>query len=403
MSSAMRPVGSSRNLLSASSATIYGIVAASLFSACSSAATPVYRLYQDTYHLAPVTLMLIFAAYAFMLLIALLTVGSLSDYVGRRPVLLAALFLNAAAMLAFIQGGSAGMLIMARGLQGLAAGVATTTVGAMILDINRSRGPLINGATPFIGLTAGSLLSGILVSWAPMPMELVFIVLLLVTAILVVLMPWLPETTSGKPGAIASLVPHVSIPPQTRQMLMKITPVNIAGWALGGFYFSLMPSVIRAATGLTSPFAGGLIVAVLTLTATFTVVVLRAKPGLQTVTIGAWSVVIGVLTTLAGVYVQRVGVMMVGSVVTGVAFGACFSGALRTVLPLAHPDERAGLLATFFVQSYLAFALPAIAAGLALPTLGLTATTYIYGGVVVVLAIISLIAMRAPKVQVSEA
>lgn len=375
------------------------MTAAALFSASSSAATPVYHLYQEIYGLSPVVLMTVFSAYAFMLL----TVGSLSDYIGRRPVMLGALFLNVVAMLAFIEAGSAGMLILARGVQGFATGAATTTLGAAILDLNRSKGPLINSTTAFVGLTVGSLLSGALVAYAPLPTELVFMILLAATAILVLLLPWIPETAVGKPGALASLAPHVGVPRQVRKTLMKITPVNIAGWALGGFYFSLMPSLVRVATGLTSPFIGGLVVAVLTLTATFTVLILRDRPGLHILTIGTWSVVFGVAITLLGVHEHVVLFMLAGALVTGVGFGACFSGALRTVLPLAHPDERAGLLSAFYVQSYLAFALPAIAMGLAVPRLGLSNAAYIYGSVVVLLALISLVATRAPRTEASNA
>lgn len=392
-----------RRAFSPRAATVYGMVAAALFSACSSAATPVYHLYQEIYGLSPVMLMTIFSAYAFMLLAALLTVGSLSDYVGRRPVIFVALMLNVVAMLAFIEAGSATMLILARGVQGFATGAATTTLGAAILDMNRTKGPLINSTTAFLGLSAGSLLSGALVAYAPLPTELVFTMLLAVSAVMVVLLPWVPETSAGKSGAVASLVPHVSVPRQARGTLMKITPVNIAAWALGGFYFSLMPSLVRVATGLTSPFVGGLVVAVLTLTATATVMVLRHRPGLQILTIGTWSVISGVAITLAGVYAHLVLVMIAGALVTGVGFGACFSGALRTVLPLAHPDERAGLLSTFYVQSYLAFAMPAIAVGLAVPTLGLSNAAYIYGGVVIGLAFISLLATRQQRPEPSSA
>jgi len=47
-------------------------------------------------------LTVIFAAYVLSLLAALLTVGSLSDYIGRRPSILAALSLNVVAMVMFI-------------------------------------------------------------------------------------------------------------------------------------------------------------------------------------------------------------------------------------------------------------------------------------------------------------
>ena len=37
---------------------------------------------------------------------------------------------------------------------------------------------------------------------------------------------------------------------------MAITPVHIASWALGGFYFSLMPAVVGVATGVLSGMFG---------------------------------------------------------------------------------------------------------------------------------------------------
>ena len=92
---------------------VIAAVMAMTFSASSSAPTPVYHLYQDSLGLSHLTLTVIFAVYAFSLLAGLLTVGSLSDYVGRRPVAFAALLLNAVAMMLFVTGGSAAMLIAA--------------------------------------------------------------------------------------------------------------------------------------------------------------------------------------------------------------------------------------------------------------------------------------------------
>lgn len=56
---------------------------------------------------------------------------------------------------------------------------------------------------------------------------------------------------------------------------------------------------------------------------------------------------------------------------------------LRSLLPTAYPDQRTGLLSAFCVQCYLAFSLPAIAAGLAVPEIGLSTTAYIYGAAVI--------------------
>jgi MFS family permease len=177
----------------------------------------------------------------------LLTVGSLSDYIGRRPAILAALALNAAAMAMFMSANSAAALIAARAVQGFATGLATSTLGAAIMDTDRSRGPALNSITAFIGLTAGSLGGGLLVTYAPGPQQLVYAVLLAASAAEALLLWYMPETVTSKSGALASLQPHVSVPARARRALVQVTPVTIASWALGGFYFSPMPSHVRVA------------------------------------------------------------------------------------------------------------------------------------------------------------
>ena len=105
----------------------------------------------------------------------------------------------------------------------------------------------------------------------------------------------------------------------------------------------------------------------------------------------------GVAITLAGVQTQHVSLMLIGTVVAGIGFGAAFSGSMRTVLPNAEAHERAGLLSAFYVEGYLSFSLPAILTGLLAPIAGLPLAADIYGAVVVVLAVASLLAMLRPE------
>src|SRR5258705_14020523 len=153
------------------------VITAMTFSACGAAPTPLFQQYQESFGLTPFMLTIIFAAYVLSLLAALLTVGSLSDHIGRRPSILAALSLNVVAMVMFIAANSAAALIAARAVQGFATGLATATLGAMILDTDRSRAPLLNSITAFGGLTAGSLGAAALVTYAPDPRQLVYLVL----------------------------------------------------------------------------------------------------------------------------------------------------------------------------------------------------------------------------------
>jgi hypothetical protein len=370
--------------------TATAVAAAITFSASGAAPTPLYHEYQEHFGLTPFMITIIFAAYVLFLLLALLTVGSLSDYIGRRPSILAALALNALAMILFMTAGSAAALIVARAIQGFATGFAVTTLSATILDTDKERAPVLNSFTVFAGLSAGTLGAGALVTFAPAPEQLVFVVLLALSLVETAILWFMPETANTKPGALASLWPRVHVPRAARATFAAVTPVNIASWSLGGFYFSLMPAVVRAATGTTLPIVGGLVVAALTFSGAVAVVALRKLAPEKMFLLGIITLALGVLTTLAGVQYQNVGVMLFGTVVGGTGFGTVFSGTLRSVLPFAQPGERAGLLSAYFVVGYLSFSLPALAAGFLAPIVGLTRTADFYGVGVILLAITSL-------------
>jgi MFS family permease len=382
-----------RSVLSNVTTTVVAVITAMTFSASGAAPTPLYHQYQESFGPTPFTITIIFAAYVLSLLAALLTVGSLSDYIGRRPAILAALVLNVVSMAIFMAADSAAALIAARALQGFATGLATASLGAAILDNDRSRGAVLNSITAFGGLTAGSLGAGILVTYAPDPRQLVYAVLLILSAVEALILWFMPETAEVRAGAIASLRPHVSVPAQARDALMRLTPVTIATWALGGFYFSLMPALVRVATGVTLPVVGGLVVSALTLSGAISVLLLRSALPRRMLSVGTVVLAAGVAVTLAGVRGQLVWLMLVGTVISGIGFGAAFSGTLRSVLPLAVTDERAGLLAAFYVEGYLSFSLPAVLAGLAVPMVGLTVAAYVYGTAVIVMALASMVAV----------
>ena len=379
--------------LSYRTTTLTAVITAMTFAASGAAPTPLYHQYQEAFGLTPFMLTVIFGAYVLSLLGALLTVGSLSDYIGRRPAILAALSLNVVAMVMFISADSAATLIAARAVQGFATGLATATLGAAIMDTDRSRGPVLNSITAFVGLTAGSLGAGALVTYAPDPQRLVYAVLLAMSAVEALVLWHMPETVMPKPGAFASLQPHVSVPARARRALVQVTPVTIASWALGGFYFSLMPSLVRVATGVTSPIVGGLVVSALTFSGAIAVLSLRNTSARRIFSGGIPALVSGVTITLAGVQMQHVSLMLVGTIVAGIGFGAAFSGSMRTVMPYAEAHERAGLLSAFYVEGYLSFSLPAILTGLVAPIAGLPLVADVYGAAVVALALGSLLAI----------
>jgi Na+/melibiose symporter-like transporter len=307
-------------------------------------------------------------------------------------VILAALLLNAAAMLLFAEARDVGQLILARAVQGLCVGTGTTALGAAILDTNRARGPLLNSITAFLGMTAGSLGTAALITFAPDPLHRVYEVLLGLTVSMILLLWGMPESAPRKSGAWASLRPQVSVPRQSRSILIRLTPANIAAWALGGLYLSLMPTVVATAMHVVSPWIGGVVVSALMLTAAVAVATFRDWPARRLILMGTSTLSLGVAVSMAGIQQQQVAALLAGTVIAGAGFGSTFSGTLRALLPTAEPDQRAGLLSAFYLQSYLAFSLPALAAGLSVPLIGLSAVALLYGAVIILLAVISMIA-----------
>ena len=382
------------NLPSQRSSLVFLALTLLTFLAASSAPTPLYHLYQEGLHFSAGMLTLIFGVYALSLLAALLTVGSLSDHLGRRPVIFAALLLNMLAMLLFINEDSVAWLIAARTLQGFATGMATAVLGAALLDTDRHQGPLVNSVAPLLGMACGAMGSSLLVEFAPLPTQLVYAALLALMLVQALYVWRLPETVSRIPGAWASLRPTLHVPPQARRALWLSLPVDVAVWAMGGFYLSLAPSLVRAATGSTSNLIGGGLVAVLTLSGALMIFTLRNRPADKVLRLGAALLAVGVALILTAVHSASLSLFFIATLIAGSGFGTGFLGALRSVVPLALPHERAGLMSAFYVLSYLAFCLPSLLAGNLIRSYGLIVTTDGYGAVLIVLALGALVGLR---------
>ncbi|BBP54879.1 MFS transporter [Pseudomonas brassicacearum] len=372
------------------------------FLAASSAPTPLYHLYQEQLQFSPAVLTLIFGVYAFSLLAALLTVGSLSDYLGRKPVIFVALLLNMLAMLLFISADSVAWLISARLIQGFATGMATSVLGAALLDFDRRQGPLITSVAPLLGMACGALGCGLLAEFAPLPLQLTYWLLLGLFLAQAVYLWRLAESVSPQPGAWQSLRPTLHVPPQARQALWRVLPLDLAAWAVGGFYLSLAPSLVRAATGSTSNLIGGALVAVLTLSGALSIYLLRNQEADKMLRLSASLLVVGLALVLAAVHGASLPLFFIGTLVTGSGFGAGFLGALRSIMPLALPHERAGLMSAFYVLSYLAFSLPSLLAGNLTRVFGLIPTTDGYGAVLIVLCVVALLGLRQSMRPVSD-
>lgn len=314
--------------------------------------------------------------------------------------MLAGIAVQAVTMVVFATADGVSALVVARIIQGLSTGASMGAVGAGMLDIDKARGTIANAVVPLLGTASGSIGSGLLVQFLPAPERLIYLVLLGIFVVQGIGVLLMPETSAPKVGAVASLRPRFGVPRVARRSLLVAAPVLVAVWALAGFYGSVGPAVVRLVAGTHSILVGGLGLFVLAGSGGVTVLLSRNARPRAVMVFGILALLVGVAGTLVAIADRSPVLFFVSCVVAGAGFGGGFQGAVRTVIPLAAPHERSGLLSIVYVVSYLAMGLPAVIGGfLVVHGGGLAVTAREYGIAVLVLAVSALFGLGRRSVD----
>ena len=314
---------------------VAGVLVLNLFAA--TAPSPLYRVYQDQLRFSALTLTTIFAVYSVAVLITLLVFGSLSDYVGRRPVIVVALTFSMGGCALFLESHSVGLLVAARLLQGAAVGTGIGALGAAMIDLQpsgSSRASVATSAGNFVGQSTGALCTSLLAQYGPAPTHLIWWLLLGGLAAAMAGIFVMPEPGTRRPGVLASLRPRVGVPRQARVAFLLAMPCLIAAWGLCGFYLSLGPSLAVRVIGSSNLLWGGLVIFLLTGVAAMAAVAAADAAAGRVMLIGCLFLFAGVAITFGGIASSIAAAFLVGTAVAGVGFGLAFLGAFEMVTAL---------------------------------------------------------------------
>jgi MFS family permease len=361
--------------------------------AANAAVSPLYRVYQVQFGFSATTLTLLFTVYIVVLLVTLLFFGSLSDHVGRRPVLLAGLAASAVSCGVFLIAYGVGPLFAARALQGVAVGLISGAASAGLLDLRPAgaAAPLVSSVAPTGGQALGAIGASVLAQYAPAPTHFVWWLLLGAFIVGVLAVVAMPEPGARRMGVLSSLRPHISVPPEARGALAVATPCLVAVWALGGFYLSLWPSLAEQQIHSHNLTWGGILILLFTGLGAAGSVALAKGESSRVMLGGCLVLIAGAVVTFISIELGTPAVFFVGTAVAGLGFGPAFMGAYRTVVASAVSSDRAGLITAVYVVSYLATGIPAVIGGIATSRYGLSRTALVYSLVVAALAAVAVI------------
>ncbi len=366
-----------------------GVIGLGLFASVTP--SPLYHLYAARWHFGPETLTLIYATYAFGVLATLLLAGRVSDEVGRRPVLLAALASLALSSVIFILAGSPAWLFVGRGIQGLATGAAISTASAALLDLHSRRDPaavgLANGVASTTGIALGILLSSALVQLGHAPRTLPYVLLLMLFAIAFVGAYFMPEPVEAR-RRFRLTIERPSVPAGVRRPFLLASLAVLSSWSIGGLFFSLGPELGARLFDTTNAVVAGIGIVVLAGSAGLSQLLLGRTAPWVGASAGSVALAAGTVLIVTSAAVTSSPLYLAGSVIGGAGFGIAFLGGLRALVTSIPAEHRAAVLSAFYVVAYASLSIPAVLAGLVVSHLGLATTFETFGSVVAAIALV---------------
>lgn len=356
--------------------------------------TPMYALYAERMHFAVLTTTIIYATYAGGVLFALLVFGRWSDAVGRRPMLLAGAAAALASAVMFLVADSVPQLLVGRVLSGLSAGLFTGTATAAVIEAApprwRSRAATVATIANIGGLGAGPLLAGLLVQYAPHPLQLPFLIHIVLAVLAGVAVMVVPET-SARSGSIG--VQRLSVPVEVRAVFVIAALAAFAGFAVMGLYTAVAPSFLAGVVGIDNhAVAGAIACSIFAASAVAQIGATRIPPR-RAVAVGCAILAVGMVILTVALYFSSLPGLITAAVVSGAGQGISFSRGLAAVAELTPPERRAEVSSTYFVVAYVAISLPVVSEGFAARVWGLRTAGVTFAIAIGVLSVICLVAI----------
>ncbi len=325
---------------------------------------PLYADYQATLGLTDSDVSLTTVYYLAGVLVVLFMGGSLSDALGRKPMVAASLAFGALGCALFAWLPNAAVLQAGRLVQGISCGLTMSATSAFVLDCtshyHRTFGTTITSTGALIGLTVGSL--GV-AAFAMVSNEyaLLYIGFIVAMVAIIAALPLTHETVSHRITLRRAVRPLLHVPKSIRPVFPIAAGCYIAAWGIGIFFQSLSTPAAVQYFGSTDPLVPALILA-LAMAPSAAGGPMSARTTMKFSLVGGsvlmFASCIALYSTLSGSLMIP---FLVLCAVFAVACGIILSASMHMLISYSDPSESASVVSLINFAGYVGTTLLSVA------------------------------------------
>ena len=366
----------------------------------SAAPTVVYPLYAAEWQVTPSVTTAIFAIYPVVLVPVLIVFGNLSDFIGRRAVILIGLAALGVGSVAFGLAPDLAWVFIGRALMGIGVGLSLSPATAAMVEFGGADGPRRASSTTTAatatGLALATVVGGALVQYAPWPLHLSFWVLTAITAIVAVFAAALPRHTRDE--AAGPWRPRLPRMPRGERPSFVAGTLGIsAAYAMGAIFLALGAQIARDLVGSDNVFVDGAIISLSAVVIGVVAVLARGLSPRLAVTLGPLLAIAGLGLLIVSGLSHSLPAFLASSIVAGAGYALMFSGGLGLVTRSAPVHERAAVISAAYVVGYLLQAAAALGLGALATASGLQVALDVGAPLILLLGVAALVVANLPR------
>lgn len=339
--------------------------------AYSTVPTPLYPLYEQSDGFPVSLVTVIYSAYAVGVIVSLYLFGHISDWFGRRPMILIAVAISLVSGVMFLAWPETAGLVAARLVNGVSIGIMSATATAYLGEVRAVAAPTekpafatsVAGAANLGGLALGSLIGGAMAEVLPDPLVLPHVLFLVLLTVALVAVAAVPETVARPAKAPRYRPQKLSVPRADRSIFLVAAFGAFAGFAVFGLFSSLIPTFLGGEFEDRDHLLAGISVfAIFGASAVGQLALAGARLRTQ-LTVAVLACSVGLVGVATGAILVQIALFLGGGVIAGLGVGLLFRGAIGTSLAIAEPGHSAETVALLFLIAYLGPVIPVLAVG----------------------------------------